>query len=147
MVVAGAVEVVVLGDSDDSVGTPEVVVEVVELVAGTAEVLVVLVVVVVPAEVDVGAAVTAGSDGSSVAGCDGKPCSSAAASAASATVAAASDGVAAIVAAAADVVAELLLSLLSVEQLAASRAADIAAASRKFFVFICLDERPGTLQY
>ena len=144
MVVAGAAEVVVLGDSD---GSAEVVVEVVEVVAGAAEVLAALVVMVVLAEVDVGAAVGAGSDGSSVAGCDGKLCSSVAASAVSATVAAASDGVAAIVAAAADVVAELLLSLLSVEQLAASRAADIAAASRKFFVFICLDARPSTQQY
>ena len=44
MVVAGAAEVVVLGGSDGSVGTPEVVVEVVEVVAGAAVVGVVVVV-------------------------------------------------------------------------------------------------------
>ena len=104
-----------------------------------------VVVVVVLAEVDVGAAVTAGSDVSSVAGCDGKPCASAAASAASAAVVAVSGCATAAVTAPSAVGAELLLSLLSVEHAAASRAADSAVASRNFFVFI--HEKPLTQQY
>ena len=149
MVVAGAAEFGV----DVAVGGPEVsgssagAADVVDVVVDV-EVVVdvaVLVVVVVLAEVDVGAAVTAGSDGSSVAGCDGKPCAPAAASAASAAVVAVSGCATAAVTAPSAVGAELLLSLLSVEHAAASRAADSAVASRNFFVFI--HEKPLTQQY
>lgn len=132
--------------SGSSVGAAEVV-EVVEVIAGAAEAVVVLVVVVVVlAEVDVGAAVGVGPDASSTEpGAGGKLCSSAAASAAAVEV----SGCVTVASAApaAGVAAELLVSLLSVEQAVASRAADTAVASRNFVVFICLDERPGTQQY
>ena len=137
----------VVGVEDDAVVDGS---EVSDSSAGAADVVdidvevALVVVVVVLAEVDVGAAVTAGSDGSSVAGCDSKLCASAAASAASAAVVAVSGCATAAVTAPSAVGAELLLS---VEQPAASRAADTAAASRKIFVFIRLDERPGTQQY
>ena len=129
--------------SGSSVGTEEVVDVVVEVVVEVA-----LIVVVVLAVVDVGAVVTTGSDGSAAPGSVGKPCASVTASAASAAAVAVSGCVLVTATAPAAVVAAVvagLLSLLSVEQAAASRAADRTAASRKFFVFI--HERPGTQQY
>lgn len=132
-------DVIAPGGSDvsgSSVGAADVVDVDVDVVVDVEVALVVVVVVL--AEVDVGAAVTADSDGSSVAGCDGKPCASAAPSAASAAVVAVSGCATAVVTAPSAVGAELLLSLLSVEHAAASRAADSAVASR---IFLCSSTR------
>ena len=124
VVLAGIAEVVVvedvvLGDSDasgSSDGTEE-----------AAEVELVLLDALVPLVVLGVAAVTAGPDASSAPSTDGEPCAPATSSAASDAVVAFSDCVVVTVTPPAPVVAGLL-SLLSVEQAAASRTAASAIA-------------------
>ena len=122
-------DVVALAGSDVS-GAEDVVVEV----------------VLVLAVVIVGAAVTAGSDASSVSGTGGKLCSSATSLSACVVVVAVSGCVMAVVPAPEAVVVAGLLSLPPDEQAAASRAA-VEATANKIFGFICFGEKMDTQQF
>ena len=101
--------------------------------------------VVVLAVVIVGAAVTAGSDASSVSGTGGKLCASTTSLSASVFVVAVSGCVMAVVPASEAVVVAGLPSLPPDEQADASRTA-VEAIANKIFGFICFGEKMGTPQ-
>ena len=102
--------------------------------------------VVVLAVVIVGAAVTAGSDASSVSGTGGKLCASTTSLSASVFVVAVSGCVMAVVPASEAVVVAGLPSLPPDEQADASRTA-VEAIANKIFGFICFGEKTDTQQF